>query len=239
MLNKTKEGNVQIDDTKDENKDMKINEDESGNKIDENSIEIEKFEDVHKIDVAELLKKVRQEEKTKLYKDIEKMKDKIKTLSEELEQNKELLAKRNNEKLSEQELLLKQQEELAKEVVALKTMMEQNQKEAQEKIRTAELNVYKQKKINEAGGKIIPEIVNGKSEDEIDESYIKAIQYYTQIKDNIINEIKNNKKTIEMPTPTVPTRPSINKLNIDDIKKMETKEWAKYRDEVLSSITSM
>lgn len=238
-MDKTKENDAKIDNVKNEDVNIKIDESKDKDEIDEKFIKIEEIEGTHKIDIAELLKKVRQEEKAKLYKDIEKMKEKIKSLTEELGQHKELLMKKDNEKLSEQQLLLKQQEELSKEVVALKAIIEKNQEEAREKIRMAELNAYKQKKISEAGGKIIPEMVAGNSEEEIDESYIKAVQYYMQIKDDIINELKNSKKSIEMPTSTVSTRPSVNKLSIDDIKKMSTKDWAKYREEILGSISSM
>lgn len=155
------------------------------------------------VNFEQLIAKAREEEKNKLYPKIKKLEDEISGYV--TKHNDDLIAIGTKEK--EIETLKKEIDTLkiqsegneSETVISLKKELKAAQEELQNlkdsapnveeltaKIRSeveAEYNLklYKQQKIAEANGKIIPELVSGTTEEEINESVEKAVARYNEI----------------------------------------------------------
>jgi len=147
------------------------------------------------IDFESLIAKARKEEKEKLYPEITKLKEdlekKVARINELLlaigekdeiiaQKDKEIKELKNNSKKSE-----------SQEVKDLKikiTELENKLAEKEKEINTIKLASYRDKKIAEAGGEIIPELVTGNSEEEIDLAVEKAKERYREIVSKIISQ---------------------------------------------------
>lgn len=147
------------------------------------------------IDFESLIAKARKEEKEKLYPEITKLKEevekKVARINELLlaigekdeiisQKDKEIKELKNNSKKSD-----------SQEVKDLKikiTELENKLAEKDREINTIKLASYRDKKIAEAGGEIIPELVTGNSEEEIDLSIEKAKERYKEIISKIASQ---------------------------------------------------
>lgn len=173
------------------------------------------------VNFEQLIQKAREEEKNKLYPQIKKLKEEnggyVKT------HNDDLIAIATKDK--EIETLKKEIETLksqldGNESEAVKSLKKdlkaaqdevQNLKESAPNIEELTANIraevdaeyaikfYKEKKIQEAQGKIIPELVTGNTEEEINASVEKAIARYNEIASSV--------------TPAPPVNPVVNPAN--------------------------
>jgi predicted RNase H-like nuclease (RuvC/YqgF family) len=133
------------------------------------------------IDFESLIAKARKEEKEKLYPEITKLKEevekKVARINELLlaigekdeiisQKDKEIKELKNNSKKSDSQEV----KELNIKIAELENKLAEKDRE----INTIKLTSYRDKKIAEAGGELIPELVTGNSEEEIDLSIEKA-----------------------------------------------------------------
>ena len=173
------------------------------------------------VNFEQLIQKAREEEKNKLYPQIKNLKEEvtkhikthnddliaIATKDKEIEKLKgeiETLKSQLNGNESEAVKSLKKELKAAQDEVQKLKESAPNIEELTANIRKdieAEYAVkfYREKKIGEAQGKIIPELVTGNTEDEINASYEKAVARYNEI--------------ISSATPTQPVNPTLNPAN--------------------------
>lgn len=160
------------------------------------------------INFEALIVKARQEEKDKLYPEITRLKgeleDKVKRVNELLLSlgEKDESIKQLNLKISELEKGSKQSESdtvkgLNIKIEELSTTISLKDSE----IANLKIESYKKEKINEAQGLIIPELVRGTTEEEINSSIELAKQRYTEI----LGQVKASVQPVApQPTPVIP-----------------------------------
>jgi hypothetical protein len=213
-------------------------------------------------DIKNLLEKVRTEEKNKLYPQIEQLGNML----EQSEKEKQELLKRIEELetiVMDKSSTKKEKTDASDEIEALKgmyaEMMEQNailkaqidatKNTYEEELKNLRLEAYRNEVIAKAGGRIIPELVWGDSEAEIDAAAIDSMRKYEEIEQDIKQEIneklKKERKEAKVPGigGTPPLNQSVNasspqELTEDMIKNMSAEEWAKNRDHIRSQINS-
>ena len=155
------------------------------------------------VNFEQLIAKAREEEKNKLYPTIEKLKTEnatyiqthnedliaIGTKDKEIERlNSEIKTLQSQIDGKESEALKSLKKELKAAQDELQTMKDSapNIDELRENIRNEikaeyDLKFYREKKIQEANGKIIPELVSGNTEEEINASVEKSMARYNEI----------------------------------------------------------
>ncbi len=201
-------------------------------------------------DYEALIQKARQEEKDKLYPEIEALKNKNKTLSEELqtktteitdlqkkieettakyttmeEELEELKSK--NEKAGEKDKELQKLQktigELTTKLKDIEKIAEEREKANEERVRKMNLELFKKEKLLEAGDEIILELVSGETEEEITTSIETAKAKYKEIYEKAVKGVP----------PTKPANPNVGIIPKDmkpeDIRKMSPEEYKEYR----------
>lgn len=203
-----------------------------------------------KTDVKELLEKVRKEEKSKLYPQIDHLKKSV----EQLQKQNELLVnqlssvqedekKKGEAKLTETQLIQKQMQEITRQNAVLQAQLTTMQEESQKAITIAQLDAYRTRKIAESGGELIPELVFGESEAEIDAAIIASKQRYIEIRASVKASLKQNMKETSVPpvggTPpsdAVSGRQNAEELTAEMIANMPVEQWAKERQGIRRQI---
>lgn len=147
------------------------------------------------IDFESLIAKARKEEKEKLYPEITKLKEdlekkvtRINELLLAIGEKDEIISQKDKEI---KELKTNSKKTDSQEVKDLKikiTELENKLAEKDKEISTIKLASYRDKKIAEAGGELIPELVTGNSEEEIDLSIEKAKERYKEIVSKIASQ---------------------------------------------------
>lgn len=155
------------------------------------------------VNFEQLIAKAREEEKNKLYPTIDKLKNEnstyVQTHNEDLiaiaTRDKEIERLNNEIKTLQSQIDGKESEALKSLKRELKAAQDEvqtlkdsapNVEELKENIRAEikseyDLKFYREKKIQEANGKIIPELVSGNTEEEIDASIEKSMARYNEI----------------------------------------------------------
>lgn len=189
------------------------------------------------VNFEDLIGKARKEERDKLYPEINKLKDdknkyllvigekddEIKSLKDEIATLKGDLgnvntklkdSKTNNKALTDLQI---QYDSLQKEYDTLQTQYENE-------VNSLKLQSYKEKKIAEASGEIIAELVNGNTEEEINASYELAKTKYTEITNRAL-------QNVQMPSvnPASSQISLTQDVSLTDIKQMNPKQYAEYR----------
>lgn len=195
------------------------------------------------INIEDLLSKARQEEKTKLYGQIEDHKTKRKELETQVGTlTTDLETKDNKIKELESEvkaLKTKKAENDSDEVKGLKSEIEklngeiekasnekQNIQEIEEKIKAEyEVKLYREQKLREVGDKVIPELVIGLTKEEIDASITKSQERYSQIVGTVLDGVSTQTTTVNPSTTSL----QIKDLSMQDIANMTPQEWAEAR----------
>lgn len=174
----------------------------------------------------------RKEEKDKLYSKLEGLTDRVKELQEhiraeqrekeeEAEKRKEEAERKRQAKLSDDE---RQTEILARIEEQLKNERESRQaleQSLEKKEREAQLATYRASAIQAAGTRIIPELVYGKSEAEIDNAVTRAKARFEEIEEQFKNEQGHSVRQQMAGTSTSPGYEALeeqeleNRLNID------------------------
>lgn len=190
------------------------------------------------VNFEDLVKKAREEEKSKLYPQIEKLKkdkndlllvvaekDKaIKDLEKEiteLQKNHSKLAKDVEESTSTNKVV----QEQALLISQLEQQLEDIQAQYELDVNSLKINSYREKQIALAGGAIIPELVTGNTEEEINASIELAKQRYAQIQEQAMSSVQMPKSV----NPSVATLSQTAMKSVEDIASMTPAEWAEYR----------
>ena len=210
------------------------------------------------VSYEQLIARARQEEKDKLYPQLQAEKDKVKEL---IQKNNELLVKmgslqneydvvkaqlddfKNNKGANENAEITRLKEELNKVqkeykefkagVVDEATLRQQVEAEVKQQY---EVEMYKVEKLNsdEFKGQIIPELVSGDTKEAIDESLAKSKARYEEL----IGVNKNQQQQQGQQLGAVPTMPVGNPntqsfisatISAEEIQRMTPEQWAEYR----------
>lgn len=173
-----------------------------------------RVESLSKHEVEALLAKARQEEKDKLYPQLEELRSTTKEVQDalRLEREEKERIRREAESQAEeerksqlsaeqllQEGLQKIEEQLASERQARAALEERIQQDK----RKEQLAAYRVQKIKEANGQIIPEIVQGSSETEIDANTLIAKARYVELVESL-KEARAEEVRGQMPRPASP-----------------------------------
>lgn len=188
--------------------------------------------------VKELVENARRQEKDKLYKTLEKIEKEKNEYKTKLEETESKLKEYETQNLSFEEkmqLKLKELEETySKQLLDLQNELRRMEEEARKK----ELQAYKERRLREVGHEIIPELVQGNTVEEIEESIKYAQQRYRELvsefeqrfKEAQSNQVKNVAKTVN------PSINSIPPLSVEDIRNMSLSDYAKRRDQLLEAL---
>ena len=189
------------------------------------------------VNFEELIAKARQEEKDKLYPEIQSWKEKhnnlllviaerdakikelegeITKFKKQIEEVKEKSSKTNDATVSE----------LKATIDSLNNQIEQLKSSHDKEIARLNLEIFKREKLAEVGEEIIPELVTGETEEEILASIEKAKEKYQQIVSKI-------NKGITYP----PINPNVTKIDmknksVEEIVNMPAGEWAEFRKQL-------
>lgn len=207
-------------------------------------------------DVKKIIEKARKEEKDKQYAAQEKYKKEAQESKRLLEANdikikemEEQLQKLTKSQKSEEDES-KEKPEIAREVndsiselkEQIKLLTEENVKtkeEFQETLKKRDLEAYRLKKIAESKGKIIPELVTGNSESEIDESFVVAMKRYEELQAEFLEQTnqtpeKEEKKSVL--SDKSPISPDVTRFENKSLKDMTDDEYKKHREQIMANI---
>lgn len=186
--------------------------------------------------------KAREEEKAKLYPQIEKLKkDKSDLLDAASEHQKTItklekdLAKQKtlNEKLSadleEGNSSNKTVQELTLTISQLERQLEETTVAHEQELSKIQLDAIKKERIAEAKGAILPELVTGNTVEEIEESVEKAKARYAEIVASVASTQSNR---MPMSNPSFQNTQLTSEASIEDISKMSPAEYAVYRAKI-------
>lgn len=188
------------------------------------------------VNFEDLVKKAREEEKAKLYPEITKLKEKNNNLllvvqerdNTITEQAKKIekLEKDNGKitkSLEEGTATNKTVSELTLQVSTLEKQLEELQGKYDTDVNALKLESYKEKKIAEANGEIIPELVIGNSEEEVNASFETAKAKYAEITQRAL-------QGVQMPAvnPSATTI-QLKEKSIEEIATMSAQDWAEQR----------
>lgn len=147
------------------------------------------------IDFESLIAKARKEEKEKLYPEITRLKEelekkvaRINELLLAIGEKDEIIAQKDKEIKELKNNYKKSDSQEVKDLKIKITELENKLAEKEKEINTIKLASYRDKKIAEAGGEIIPELVTGNSEEEIDLAVEKAKERYREIVSKIASQ---------------------------------------------------
>lgn len=140
------------------------------------------------VDFESLIAKARKEEKEKLYPEITKLKEdlekkvtRINELLLAIGEKDEIISQKDKEIKEAKANSKKSESQEVKDLNLKITELENKLAEKDGEISTIKLDSYKSKKMAEAGGELIPELVTGNSEEEIDLAIEKAKERYKEI----------------------------------------------------------
>jgi len=203
-------------------------------------------------EVSKIIDKARKEEKDKQYAIQEKFKKEAQEAKKLVEAN-ELKIKEMEKQL---EVITKSQsqpelnkpaiapeltgtiEELKQQIAKLNEESLRTKQEFQETLKKRDLEAYKLKKIAESKGQIIPELLVGNSESEIDASFLTAVQRYDQLQKEFQAKFEQEQQPIKTSVipDKVPVSPLIPKLENRSVKDMSVKEYAEHRDQIFEAL---
>lgn len=203
------------------------------------------------INYEDLIAKARKEEKQKLYPKIEKLEkrvedlteknnkkvlqvgelnEQIETLENELESAKDKATQSDDERVTQLQSDLEEKESTIEDLQSQledteEVDVEELRQEIEEEVKNEyEVKLYREKKIADAEGQVIPELVMGSTKEEIDETFEKAQERYTEI----VGNNSNNRNTREGAD-----NPSVNQDNLDinnlDIRGMSDEDYSQLR----------
>lgn len=231
----------------------KISPNENGTKIEGEKISLTQDELDAKI--AEAVITARKEtattEKNKLYKNSEKQKTEIKDLNTKLfeyeSKENEATAKVEKErldKLSDDDRRDEQYKTQEEKIAKLTGAFDLLQKETDNKLEKKDLELHREKLLTTADGKVIPEMVAGKTKEEIELSFEKAKDRYESIVQiEIARHTKEKPETqpaVSTETPLQTKTPSSasqgDAMNLEDIMKMPKDEFDNYSEKRLKEL---
>lgn len=197
-------------------------------------------------DVIKAIESARSEEKQKLYgrmKEMEEKLEKSKGLEEKFKAAQEKLEKlktddSNDDKTSEQAA------EMEKKLAELSAQMTTQQEVFKQAFREQQLEAYRERRLREAGSDLIPDLVGGATEAEIDLSITKAKQSYEAIQKQVEEKLKKqlsgnpappalNPGSSTSPAPLTSAQEEASRLANSSVG---LKGYAKNRDEIFTKL---
>lgn len=156
-------------------------------------------------EINKLIEKARKEEKEKLYPQLNEVKDEVKSLQELLREEKEekervkqeaeaKAEKQRQAKLSDSEKTLEAIKSLEEQLKEERAARLESDKRAEEYRRGETIRQYRERAIQAVEGKLIPELVTGNTEKEIDESIELAKVRYEELLDELKEEVGDRVK---------------------------------------------
>lgn len=206
---------------------------------------IEVAEDGSEIKVTKLIEKARKEEKDKLYPRLSKLEASlqerdtaIEDLKRKIEEKEQALKAKDDASLSEQDKLRKQIDELSVKLTDVVEDRKSEKEKAEKEKQRLTLEAFKANKIREAGTDIIPELVEGNTEEEIVAAVEKAKVKYKQIFEDAASAVKKETRGIPASRTTDPGRVSTGavELTAEQIAAMPIAEWKKIRQTVTNEV---
>lgn len=207
-----------------------------------------------KEEMQKAIEAARQDEKAKLYKTLNKLNEENEQKSSELKILQEQLGQVNTKfsKISEAFVEKKEPtpEELAKttltEIHQLKESLLREKESFQQEIKTAKLELYREKQMAEYGDELIAEMVIGNNEAEISTSVQKAHEAYNKLRDKFAREAeettKARKQGTKLPPNRVPSSEPAGEPEVDEnarkVKGMSMDEYEKQRENLLKLVKS-
>jgi DNA repair exonuclease SbcCD ATPase subunit len=187
--------------------------------------------------VQTLVEGVRTEEKNKLYKSLTEAENKVKDLELKLTDASNKLKDYETSNLSAEQRLADEIKTLKDEHEALVLQLQKDKDLAEATAQAEKLKAYKEAKLREAGDEIVPELVGGDTEEEIDASVEKAIAKYQEIASKFEAKAKDEKKTNVKQTTkaTAPSASSMEPITRSWINSLSTAEYAKHRDRIIAA----
>lgn len=198
------------------------------------------------------IERVRQEEKTKLYGQLQQAKDEASRLRQEneerlqaeqavAEQARQAAEKEAEEEMSLRELLAKKEQEMQAQIEQERLAREQAFALLEKEREYAALKDYRDAELAKHGADIIPELldmVTGNTPDEIDASIAGLVARSSRILEGAQQAIQSQRQQMQGTRPTAPlTELEINsaqqELTVEDIANMPMSEWAKRRASLL------
>ena len=192
------------------------------------------------IDFESLIAKARKEEKEKLYPEITKLKEevekkvtRINELLLAIGEKDEIISQKDKEIKELKTNSKKSDSQEVKELNIKITELENKLAEKDEEISAIKLTSYKDKKIAEAGGELIPELVTGNSEEEIDLAIEKAKERYKEIISKIASQQQTKPQNSNNIPPANPNTSSfinsqVNTQSLSELNLMTPEGRAEY-----------
>jgi hypothetical protein len=198
------------------------------------------------------IEKVRQEEKSKLYGQLQQAKDeatrlrqeneeRLRAESEEAEQARLAQEKEAEEEMSLRDLLAKKEQEMQAQIEQERLAREQAFALLEKEREFSALKDYRDARLAEHGADIIPELldmVTGNTPDEINASIAGLVDRSSRILEGAQQAIQSQRQQMQGTRATAPlTELEINsahqELSVEDIANMPMNEWAKRRGSLL------
>lgn len=202
------------------------------------------------------LKKVREQEKSKLYPQIDSLKEELAILKKEREerlaeterlrqQAEEDARKKAEADLDTRQLLELKEKEWAKKLEEEKLERERAFLLLERERQFAELTAYRTRRLEEERESIIPELVDlisGNTPDEIEQSIASLRDRSSKILDSAQQAIQSNRREMITTKPTLPATMENNsdqqQFTAEQLAAMSVTEYAKVRNKLLPKVGS-
>ncbi len=198
------------------------------------------------------LRRVREQEKSKLYSRLDKMQDEVETLRREredrlrIEQEREQAEEEARRTAEEQdmdvrELLNKKEQEWKEQLAAIEAERERDRALLEQERQYAELTAYMSQRIEDERENILPELIDlvgGSTKEEIDASIESLKVRSDRIFDSAQQAMSSARREVSGARVTLPSpleNPSENaQFTPEDIRSMSMQDYAKHRQRLLS-----
>jgi vacuolar-type H+-ATPase subunit I/STV1 len=145
-----------------------------------------------------VIKAARQEEKNKLYPDLEKKTSTINTLQQELDQVKSMLQQNSQSALSVEEQIKQKESELLKMLEDKQKEFDSRASQFEQKVRDAELRAHRAEVLKEHNvPKHLEKYVMGDSEEALQEAAKNAVLTYNEMKAALLEEFKKDAPPVQ------------------------------------------
>jgi hypothetical protein len=210
----------------------------------------------HKGYTEEDLKKVREQEKSKLYPQIDSLKEELAVLKKDREERmaeaerlrqeaEEDARKKAESELDTRQLLELKEKEWAKKLEEEKLERERAFLLLERERQFAEITSYRTRRVEEERESIIPELVDlisGNTPDEIEQSIASLRDRSSKILDSAQQAMQSNRREMSTTKPTLPPTMENNsdqqQFTAEQLAAMSVTEYAKVRNKLLPKVGS-
>jgi len=189
----------------------------------------EEFEEA----IRSAVEKARREEKEKVYPVIDELKKRLSVLEKEREEAVKRAEEEERAKLSVEERLGLEIQDIRKEFEGRLKKAEEERRHLEENLRQAELRAFKERRLREEGVTELAELIDGSTEEEIEEKIKVAKQKLDVIREQVAQkvseEVKAKVSATQTPPPTAPAKvpEAMTGLTIEQIRELKPEEFEK------------